>query len=501
MATFTYTNSNSISDGGDFWDLGQGDPNTIVVAADAFVLNFTANLAPNFYEEGLHLLGGSYTATVDGTVGTGVGGLFSSGITFGSLTGLSKLTVGELGTVFGRIGVAAFHPTSITNAGYIQGESYAIQQSGSGNWSIKNSGDLLSLNGAAILIEGSGTHTIVNTGVLLSANWYSLLANADSIEIFTNSGEITGDLDFGSGNDTYTNFAIIKTKTSSTTLNGTVEGSIFMGEGDDVFKGGALHERVVDGGGKDTYKLGGGDDVFTSNGTNAGDGNVDTVDGGAGVDQYDAFSLSATANLRVNLDTIAHLDPVFGFTLAANTATDVGAGETGTDVVKNFENVISGSGNDSIWGSSVKNVFNGAEGDDNLFGLGGNDNLLGGDGVDDLFGGSGRDHLDGGGSDGAVDTFHYSKLADSLPGLKNRDFLGFFEDGFDRIDLSVLILGNATFIGVNTAFGADFNEVRVLTIGGGWVIQFDNADNKPDLAIEVDDLTHSIVWDASDFVL
>jgi Ca2+-binding RTX toxin-like protein len=337
--------------------------------------------------------------------------------------------------------------------------------------------------------------------VLLSANANSLLATADSVEIFTNSGEITGDLDFGSGNDTYTNFASIKTKTKTTTVNGSVDGSIFMGEGNDIFKGGGLHERVVDGGGKDAYTLGGGDDVFTSNGTNAGDGNVDTVDGGPGIDQYDAFSLGATANLRINLDTIAHFDSIFGFTLAANTATDVGAGETGTDVVKNFENVISGSGNDSIFGSAVKNVFNGAEGDDTMFGLGGNDNLLGGSGADDLFGGSGRDHLDGGGSDGAIDTFHYSKLTDSLPGLKNRDFIGFFEDGFDRIDLSDVIVGNVTLTAVNSTFGADLNEIRILTIGGGWVIQFDNGDNKPDLAIEVDDLTHSIVWDVNDFVV
>lgn len=58
-----------------------------------------------------------------------------------------------------------------------------------------------------------------------------------------------------------------------------------------------------------------------------------------------------------------------------------------------------------------------------------------------------------------------------------------------------------TFIGLNEKFtGA--GDVRVVTIGTGWVIQLDTGtDGKADLSIEILDRTHSINWGSEDFAL
>jgi hypothetical protein len=53
------------------------------------------------------------------------------------------------------------------------------------------------------------------------------------------------------------------------------------------------------------------------------------------------------------------------------------------------------------------------------------------------------------------------------------------------------------FIGVNSKFGQTFpGDLRVMTTGAGWLVQLDAGTNgSVDLAIEVMDIDHSIVWD------
>ena len=53
MPTFTYNNSNSVSDGGGFFDVDVAQ--TVNVTAAGFVLNFNAN-GPNLYKSALVFL-------------------------------------------------------------------------------------------------------------------------------------------------------------------------------------------------------------------------------------------------------------------------------------------------------------------------------------------------------------------------------------------------------------------------------------------------------------
>jgi Ca2+-binding RTX toxin-like protein len=481
--TFIYDNFNSVTNGASFTS-----SNTIIVTEGAFIENFAGP-----FNEGLRLSGGSYTVSINGVVGSEVATSHGDGLVFVDLVGKSKLTVGATGHIFGfDDAVVAQHPTDIINAGILEGGTYGITASGSGDYKIVNSGEIHG-GSLAIFIVGSGTHTIANSGHLFSG----IDASFGGIEHVSNRGNIDAQIDLGLGNDTFTNTV----KVGKVLKYGHVQGNILMGGGDDVFIGGKFHDQVTDEGGKDVYKLGAGDDDFHAVGTpGSGDGFTDTVDGGAGTDWYDAQD--ATHKLSINLDTKNHFDPIFGQTDLAGIVNDAGGGDTGIDKIRNFENVDGGSNNDSIFGSAAANQIYGNGGNDNLFGLGGNDFIYGGFGLDDLFGGIGADYLNGGGADLAVDRFHFTSLKDSTPGLAGRDLITGFEDGKDIVDLSDLnTSGTMGFVGVDVHFlDLTPGDVRVMTIQSGWLIQVDaGTDGKVDMAIQVQDASHSITWSNADF--
>jgi hypothetical protein len=256
MATkFTYKNDNSVEDGGAFFTV----PGTITVGVDAFVYNFTSNLAPNNYGEGFMLLNGSYTVTVNGIVGTTDASTAGSGILFNDGVGTSKLTVGDLGYIFGGFtGVAAFHATNITNSGQIDGATYGLYEGGDGKWSVTNNKDALiqSLN-TAILIDGTGVHTITNAGGIYSDSTFAIFAPGGGDEKLTNSGYITGAIDLGDGNDVFSNSGDLSSNLSfgdganSFINKGTVDSdfgplAITFGTGNDVFTNSARVDADVD---------------------------------------------------------------------------------------------------------------------------------------------------------------------------------------------------------------------------------------------------------------
>lgn len=86
--------------------------------------------------------------------------------------------------------------------------------------------------------------------------------------------------------------------------------------------------------------------------------------GGDGTDTVDASA--QTSAVSINLDT---LDP-------------------GTD---DLENLLGGSGSDTLTGNDVQNQIEGNDGNDNIYGAGANDNLIGGLGNDNFDGGAGAD--------------------------------------------------------------------------------------------------------------
>jgi Ca2+-binding RTX toxin-like protein len=144
------------------------------------------------------------------------------------------------------------------------------------------------------------------------------------------------------------------------------------GEGADRLEGGAGNDTLRGVVGNDSAYGGDGDDlVHASFGT-------DIAFGGTGVDTLNTTSY--TGDYLVNLAT--------------------GATNFAAESYTEFENLVSGIGNDTLVGTGAANAINGAAGSDAITGAAGNDTLTGEAGNDTLDGGTGADRLDGGdGSD------------------------------------------------------------------------------------------------------
>ena len=142
-------------------------------------------------------------------------------------------------------------------------------------------------------------------------------------------------------------------------------------------------EELVGGAGNDTMI---GD--ATTNVMFGGPGN-DTIDGRGGVDDLDGGPGS---------DRVSYAAESAGVVVSLGAGTGGPAGAV--DVLRNFEGVTGGSGNDVVAGTDASEHFSLGPGDDRLSAGGGNDVADGGDGNDLLRGGPGSDVLGGGpGSD------------------------------------------------------------------------------------------------------
>jgi hypothetical protein len=442
----------------------------------------------------------------DGEVHGGLAGLFLSSsaniINAGQITSTANAGI-EMGFLGGT--------STITNSGTITGFGVSILDTGGSNNTVKNSGQLFgnvvlnsgndtvkntgTINGNISL--GDGNDTVNNTGTI-NANIF-LGNDANSL---TNSGRVAQNVIGGNGSDTVTNFAIV----GDVMKSGTITGTVFLGDGNDNFTGGAKTEIVQDADGADITSLGGGNDTYIATGGTAADG-IDVVKGGAGVDTYDAFPAPDTC--QINLDTVAHdfspFAPGAGL-VAANTATGTNIAGAAKDTIFGFENAIGGNGQDTIYGSTANNVLDGGVGNDFLAGLGGKDTLDGGPGDDHLVGGGGKDRLTGG---VGADTFHYLTLSDS--GITTRDLIVDFEPGFDTIDLSAIdaIKTNAPgtndafeFIGTNVPFDGHAGQLHAFRTASSQIVEGDvNGDAKADFSIEIQDPTNAITLASTDFKL
>jgi len=466
----------------------------ITVDSNAFIFA----LAPG-PGDAIELNGGPYTVTING-------GVYSENddgidlVTIGSF--LSTITVGANGTVFGvSQGIEAAHATNVTNAGTIRGEVNGVFEGGSGNFKISNSATgVIQGTDRGIFITNFGTHTITNAGLISASNDFAIQASF-GVEKVVNWGTIIGDVSLGGGDDVFTNFKKVGTHIKNGTFSGL---TIDLGDGNDIFAGGAHREEVQDGNGSDTVKLGGGTDFYVATGATGSDG-TDIINAGQGIDSYDAGD--ATNDVDINLDSVGHLG------VTANTAkgTDISGGLVLKDSIFGFEAAAGGAGDDLIYGNKTANSLLGLEGIDTLFGLGGNDFLSGGDQSDLLIGGNGKDTLSNsgtGGPDGDLDLFVYLALSDSTVAKAGRDLISDFEDGVDKIDLLNLdaISGGSndtfSFIGTNVAFSGAAGELRVMQNASGAVVQGDvNGDGKADFAIDVQDPNHLITWSSADFAL
>lgn len=147
------------------------------------------------------------------------------------------------------------------------------------------------------------------------------------------------------------------------------------GLGDDVLTGGSAGDILHGGGGRDRLSGGPGDDYLSADdGISGLPVDADSFDGGPGSD---------------TVSWQGHAKP-----LTIDLATQGTAGQAGEgDTIAGVENVIAGSGGDTIVGSHEANRISGREGADRITGAGGNDSIVDGPGADRVDAGPGDDEV------------------------------------------------------------------------------------------------------------
>ncbi|MDO5613984.1 MAG: calcium-binding protein [Paracoccus sp. (in: a-proteobacteria)] len=348
-------------------------------------------------------LAASYVSVYDQN-GTRVAGNTGSALTYATQAG-GTFYVGVSSGLYDANPIGQFKLKVTTNGRDVIGTSASEELhgqdndnrilGGAGNDTLFGNGGNDTLIGGAgndVLRGGAGQDTAqytasANTRVDLRITSFqdTLSSGRDrllSIENVTTAGgndTITGNgganvLNGGAGNDLISgmggNDRLIGGSGNDTLLGGNGHDTLEGGNGHDSLDGGNGNDLLSGGNGHDTLRGGMGNDTL-----DGGAGN-DLIIGGAGIDAV-RFSGSTGANVS----------------LALTGAQDTGYGR---DTIRQVENVIGSSGNDTIRGDGGANQIWGNAGNDRIFGGNGNDTLHGGAGNDTLEGGNGHDRLNGG---------------------------------------------------------------------------------------------------------
>jgi len=266
----------------------------------------------------------------------------------------------------------------------------------------------------------------------------------------------------GNGNDNIIGSAgndYLYGESGSDTLNGGNDNDYLDGgEGDDTLDGGNGNDVLAGGSGNDIIYGRAGDDNISG-----GDGDdiiyevysgTDVIDGGAGIDTLD-YSGASTYRVTINLQTGIQYD---------NRSTP------SNDTVTGIENVVGGSGNDTMTGNDVANMLKGNSGNDALYGQGGNDTLIGDAGTDTLRGEDGDDLLYGG---AGLDTLYGGLGADAFvfeaaSAFSNVDVIKDFSTSQgDRLDIKDLLVGYDPLTSAITDF------LQITTSGSNSIVKVD----------------------------
>jgi Ca2+-binding RTX toxin-like protein len=236
--------------------------------------------------------------------------------------------------------------------------------------------------------------------------------------------------------------------------------SLQGGAGNDYFEAGASVDRLNGAEGSDIYAI-----LLAAH-----HGAAEIIDTGiAGIDEvrFAATASTATTNtLTLYASDVGIERIVIGTGLAQNaintatTALNINASAllNGVSIAGNAgNNVLTGTAfNDTLTGNAGNDAINGGAGNDAINGGAGNDSLTGEAGNDSLFGGLGNDSLTGGaGSDAFV--------FDSTPNTRNNlDRISDFVSGTDKIQFAKAIFTNLGSVGALSAneFYAAANAVR-----------------------------------------
>ncbi len=163
------------------------------------------------------------------------------GLASGIVSFSNHMTITNAGLISAAHGV--FTPSGddvrIVNTGLIFGHGYEALDIGSSNSSVYNSG---LISGSIIGIISDTSADIVNDGRIVGGT--TAIKGSFIDDSVINSGEISGTVLLGSGNDTFQN------------IGGTVKGDLDLGDGNDRFVAQHAYQMIVSGGfGNDVYEI------------------------------------------------------------------------------------------------------------------------------------------------------------------------------------------------------------------------------------------------------
>ena len=335
----------------------------------------------------------------------------------------------------------------------LEGDDYLIGDEGKDSLYGGSGDDMLRGDiGRDLLDGGEGNDTVF--GGLGNDR---LLGRAGDDQLVGGSGDDW--LDGGIGNDALFGGNSADTlsgdKGDDTLVGGDGDDRLDGGSGNDQLFGGSAHDVLTGGSGADQLVGGMGNDLlFGGSDADAlfGDDGDDSIEGGSGNDWIEGGSGNDSIRAGSDDDTVQGQngnDLIFG-----GMGNDLLSGGDGIDVI------WGDSGNDTIYGDAGYDTLNGGEGDDLVSGGGGFDRVHGGRGNDTLHGDEGNDRLDGSHDDDMLyggtgsDTLIGGEGSDVLTGGQGADTFVWrtqdidawsdtvadFEAGYDRIDLTNLLL-------------------------------------------------------------
>jgi len=231
------------------------------------------------------------------------------------------------------------------------------------------------LSGIEMVIAGASNDSLLGDGavnVLAGGAGNDTLSGGAGDDILSGNTGLGYGYWYGPGQDmvSYSDLAgatqavtvnLVTQRATGAAGNDTLDGfeDAIAGAGNDSLLGDSLANQLIGGAGNDTLSGGAGNDTLSG-----GAGN-DTLSGGAGWDAVNYAELTgATQAVTVDLTTQRAI------------------GAAGNDTLASIEDVVAGSGNDSLRADDFDNRLVGAAGNDTLSGGRGNDSLSGGTGTD-----------------------------------------------------------------------------------------------------------------------
>ncbi len=347
-----------------------------------------------------------------------------------------------------------------------------------GDGLIGNLGDdKLFGNAGNDMLSGGAGNDLLDGGVGIDYATYRWDSAAVSVDLSITTAQNTG----GSGFDTLVNIENLEGSAYNDTLRGDANANIiYTGAGNNLVESRGGNDTIYTGGGNDRIVAGDGNDLIYSFGGSS------NFDGGLGIDTLDFSNWSQGVSIDLALT-------------GAQTVVAVAGLSPSVETIRNIENLVGGSGDNTLSGDdnanvlvcsnagTVYNPFGANTGsNDVLNGRGGNDTLVGGDGNDLLTGGSG------------ADTFVFNAPPTNVQAVDT--ITDFNATEGDKIDLHYSIWGaaiTATFIG-EAAFTGVMGQVRVTGVVGNQTIEVDQLGNGT--ALEVIHVVSALALTADDFL-